>query len=690
MRNRYSAFASIATSLVLAACGGGDTSPSTFMLGGTVTGLSGSGLVLQQSSSNSVTVSAAGPFQFPQQVANGTAYSITVQAQPTNPSQTCVVSSGSGTVSGGAVSNIAVTCSTNTYALGGTVSGMVGSGLVLSNGSEILAVSANGSFTFGSAVTSGTSYSVAIQSQPSLPGALETCATTSNTGIVASAAVASIVVTCDAEAIPSPGTTLALATGASVSLYKVSLAWATTGSAPTPFQVLQTPNITGLVADPVGNIYYTANNGTSGSAANFFACPVPASGQPYACSIPPNTTTLPGGKLLAFDPGSAQLLAADIQSTGSTIVAFPVSPGPTTQNQTTIYTSSATPVDVNAQVIDSAAGNSLYVTEIPASSMFGSGTKAFACLEPCAAGTQLDITQTLMAAAGGNAQLSGIVDTLNNFNSITFGLANSYGAAAAPATLPIALQCGPALMPPVGNFPYVFSCGGPQIYSRSYPQSGANASAFVGTAGFAVDSNSQLYAAATLTTQGQTITASVLTGYGFWTGYQPNCSVTPAACPVNLLQPTPVATDGGLPSYLMTMSANCQLVDTTYTTYCGTFKATVTNQQDSSATNVLLGTFRFTTQPPVSRTVTPGGPGTGAPIGCVITLLNPPAGQTTKNCDGASYYTDAGAVTISAVDQQITLTGTISANSVSGTATVGGEGILGTGTGTFAGTVVTQ
>ena len=43
----------------------------------------------------------------------GTAYNITVGTQPTNPSQTCVVANGMGTLGNSNVTNIMVTCTTH-------------------------------------------------------------------------------------------------------------------------------------------------------------------------------------------------------------------------------------------------------------------------------------------------------------------------------------------------------------------------------------------------------------------------------------------------------------------------------------------------------------------------------------------------------------------------------------------------
>jgi len=79
-------------------------------VGGTVSGLTGSGLVLQDNGGNNLALSANGPFTFPTALASGAAYNVTVFAQPTNPSETCTVTSGSGTIGSSNVTNVSVVC----------------------------------------------------------------------------------------------------------------------------------------------------------------------------------------------------------------------------------------------------------------------------------------------------------------------------------------------------------------------------------------------------------------------------------------------------------------------------------------------------------------------------------------------------------------------------------------------------
>ena len=94
--------------------------------------------------SNLTVPAGATNFDFATSLASGTAYAVSVVTQPSSPSQTCTVASGSGTVTNGAISNIAVTCTTNTYVVGGTVSGLTGTGLTLATAGEPSLDSARG------------------------------------------------------------------------------------------------------------------------------------------------------------------------------------------------------------------------------------------------------------------------------------------------------------------------------------------------------------------------------------------------------------------------------------------------------------------------------------------------------------------------------------------------------------------
>ena len=111
-------------SLALVNCGGGggddvapttttsNTTASTYSVGGTVSGLAGSGLVLQNNGGDDLAVPAnSTSFIFATNVADSGAYNVTVKTQPTTPDQVCVVGNSSGSVSGANVTTVTVSCS---------------------------------------------------------------------------------------------------------------------------------------------------------------------------------------------------------------------------------------------------------------------------------------------------------------------------------------------------------------------------------------------------------------------------------------------------------------------------------------------------------------------------------------------------------------------------------------------------
>lgn len=172
--------------------------PATYTIGGSVAGLAGSGLVLQQSGGDDLPITASGSFTFTTPVNDGTQYNVTVLAQPISPNQTCAVANGQGVIAGSNVTAVAVTCTTTHYTVGGTVNGLVGSGLVLQqNGGNDLPIAADGSFTFPTPLADGSAFTVSVSAQPSNPP--ETCVVVNGAGTVAGADVTDVAVTCSTD-----------------------------------------------------------------------------------------------------------------------------------------------------------------------------------------------------------------------------------------------------------------------------------------------------------------------------------------------------------------------------------------------------------------------------------------------------------------------------------------------------------
>lgn len=182
-----------ASALVLALAGCGGSSATNLSLGGTVTGLTTGNLVLANGTST-VNLPANGggqyAFAFPARIAFGAGYNVVVQSQPDT--LTCTIANGIGVSGTSDVTNVTVTCVANNN-LGGTVTGLTTSGLVLANGSATKVVPANStSFVFDQRVGDGSTYGVTVLSQP----AGQTCTVTNGVGRMGTTDINSVQVNC--------------------------------------------------------------------------------------------------------------------------------------------------------------------------------------------------------------------------------------------------------------------------------------------------------------------------------------------------------------------------------------------------------------------------------------------------------------------------------------------------------------
>jgi len=199
--------------LLIGACSGGGSNagggPDTHTVGGSVSGLQGTGLVLQDNLGNDLPIVSGGTFVFTTAIAAGGAYSVTVKTQPTNAWQTCTVSGGSGTVAAANITGVVVTCVTNTYSVGGAISGLAGVGLVLQdNATDDIGAGASSAFTFATKIASGKAYAVTVKSQPTSPS--QTCTPTTASGTITNAAVTNVAVTCITNTYSVGGTVTGL------------------------------------------------------------------------------------------------------------------------------------------------------------------------------------------------------------------------------------------------------------------------------------------------------------------------------------------------------------------------------------------------------------------------------------------------------------------------------------------------
>jgi len=186
-------------------------SGSIYTVGGTVTALSGSGLTLQDNGGDNLAVSSNGTFRFSTYRNSSYSYNVTVLTQPSSPNQTCAVTNPTGTViAGTTLESVTVTCTTVTYAVGGSVSGLTGGTLVLqNNGGDNLSITADGTFSFSTPIADGSTYSVTVSSQPTG----QTCSVASGGGTISGVAVTDVSVTCVAGTLYTIGGTISGATG---------------------------------------------------------------------------------------------------------------------------------------------------------------------------------------------------------------------------------------------------------------------------------------------------------------------------------------------------------------------------------------------------------------------------------------------------------------------------------------------
>jgi len=248
--------------------------PDTYPVSGTITGLTSGGLVLLDNGTDATPIGAnAAQFMMPTPIAYGSPYSITIQSQPTG--LTCSVSGGSGTMGlGGAT--VAVSCSSNSYTVGGTISGLTAGGLVLlDNGTDASTQPVNAThFTMPTPIASGSVYDVTVQSEPT--GLV--CSVSNGTGIMGAADVTNVAITCQKNTTVlhffqggSDGTEplARLLQGADGNFYGVTYAGGTSGDG-TIFEVTSAGVETVLYTFSGGDGQYPQGGLIEDSASDFF------------------------------------------------------------------------------------------------------------------------------------------------------------------------------------------------------------------------------------------------------------------------------------------------------------------------------------------------------------------------------------------------------------------------------------
>ena len=179
----------IACAIGLIACGG---SNGTLVLSGAVVGLNKTGLVVQNNGGPDLAVaSGVTLFQFQELIGTDTDFDITIKTQPAG--AVCTVINGKGKSGLYSPNNIAITCITNSYRLGGSITNLKGIGLALANGADLVTPDANAtSFVFPRNVEDGAPYGVTVLHQP----LGQTCTVANASGVVATTERMDVVVSC--------------------------------------------------------------------------------------------------------------------------------------------------------------------------------------------------------------------------------------------------------------------------------------------------------------------------------------------------------------------------------------------------------------------------------------------------------------------------------------------------------------
>lgn len=139
-----------------------------YSVGGTVTGLGvGESLVIQNNLDDDTEITTNGSFVFNDYIAFGGRYHVTILTNGTV-GKTCTVSNSNGTIVDQNISDVTITCSVNSYALGGTMVGLdAGDSIILrNNGGDDLTLTTDGAFTFTTELAHGSEYSVSIFFEP--------------------------------------------------------------------------------------------------------------------------------------------------------------------------------------------------------------------------------------------------------------------------------------------------------------------------------------------------------------------------------------------------------------------------------------------------------------------------------------------------------------------------------------------
>ncbi len=316
---------------------GGGNSGTRYVIKVTVSGLDGSGLVLQNNGGDDLAVSANGTVQFSSGLTNGSAYAVTVKTHPSMLTQTCTTGSASGTVTSADVTSVTLTCTSLStpylFAAGASGNKVTAFSVNASDGLLTLVDTRNEvtlSSPTGIAVDSSGGNLFVTNSGNSGAAAISVYTLNTNTGVLTSAGTVAasgspsgIATSADGKHVYAAGTS-----GGSGQLRAFSIQSGASLSAVggSPFTVGTTPR--GVAVDPKGRFVYVANSVSgsitvfqrdAGTGALTAVTPQATGSQPQGIAVDP------GGRwLYVANAGSAQLSVYSIDATNGALTQVEV------------------------------------------------------------------------------------------------------------------------------------------------------------------------------------------------------------------------------------------------------------------------------------------------------------------------------------------------------------------------------
>jgi hypothetical protein len=304
----------------------------TNTLGGSISGLLANGLILTSGGQSLPVSSGQTSFTFAAPVASGSNYTVSVQTNPVG--YTCTPSNNSGVMSNSPVSSVSVSCSVNSFTLGGSISGLSSSGLVLATGAQTLPVSSgSSSFTFASPLSFGTTFNVTVQTQPSGM----TCTVNNGSGLMGNATNAGVAISCSTSTFTLGGSISGLSSSGLVlsagGQFLAVSSGATTFTMANPF-AFGSGYTVAVQTQPSGNFCSVSSaTGTVTSAVTSVI---------VNCSLPSYSI---GGSVTGFTVGTGLVLAAG----GQTVSIAPTAAATPYTFQTLLSLGTAYSVTVQTQ-----------------------------------------------------------------------------------------------------------------------------------------------------------------------------------------------------------------------------------------------------------------------------------------------------------------------------------------------------